>query len=169
MFGLKFMLMVEEIERLKILEQQLGSARLKGKKECIRCGFCCNKRTCVPSPKELYKIAEFLRLSAKDCINKYFAIAETVGVYFVKPLGENIKDLGGKYIPDRRTYNEGACIFLEKNNGVYSCKIYSVRPTSARIGNCWDDIEKEIGSSSWQGDILEKEFGIIVNEEEEEE
>lgn len=55
-------------------------------------------------------------------------------MYYVKPAGENIRDLTGQFIPYDRTYNEGKCVFLDDNN---LCEIYLVRPHTARIMECW--------------------------------
>lgn len=147
-----------EINRLKRLEKKMGSARLKGKTHCIKCGYCCYKRTCIPTPKELKKIAKFLKLTAKELINKYYVIDRlNNSVYFIKPVGKNIKDLVGKFIPSNRTFKEGRCIFLNKTN---KCEIYVVRPNSAKNMKCWKDEEFESSSKSWEGDKLKKEFGI---------
>lgn len=154
-----FMQKFEESERLTRLEDNMKSARILGKKFCVKCGFCCHKRTCIPNPEEVKKIAEFLKLTTKELINKYFSVDwDSDFGYYVKPLGENIKDLGGKFIPDERTWNEGKCIFLTKEN---LCKIYSIRPKSAKLQECWRKVEvKEDTRISWKGNILKKEFKI---------
>ncbi len=155
-----------EMERVRVneLEKRLKSARVLGKTNCVKCGHCCNKRTCIPTPNELKKIAKFLKLTTKELIDKYYAIDTgyiTDGIYYVKPLGENIKDLGGKFIPNSRTFDEGKCIFLTKNN---LCKIYSVRTQSAKGMECWNkqvnsDGDKKRLVIAWDGK-LKKEFKI---------
>ncbi len=159
--------MFGEDSRLVELEKELKPAHLRGESKCVKCGFCCHKRTCIPTPEELKKIAEFLKLTPKELINKFFAIDTRFEEdYYVKPLGENIKDLAGKFIPAERTYNEGKCIFLDKDN---NCKIYPVRPITARTQKCWKDNDasekRERTLSSWKNKVLEKEFGIKVKED----
>lgn len=127
----------------KSLKEQFKTAKDLGEKHCVKCGFCCYKRTCVPTPIELKKIAIFLRLSIKNTIKKYYCVdrQDSSNIYFVKPAGINQLDLLGRYIPSDRTYYEGKCIFLDKNN---LCKIYSVRPNTARILECWNNNSEEI-------------------------
>ena len=156
-----------EGDRLNRLEQEMKSARILGKKECVRCGFCCHKRTCIPMPNDIKKTAKFIKLTPIELINKYYSIdKQSSGSddYYVKPLGENIKDLAGKFIPDDRTFNEGKCIFLEQDGKRTKCKIYSVRPLSAKLMECWNKDDKckqhqEI-YNSWKGNQLKKQFGI---------
>lgn len=151
---------MDETERLEKLEIKLGSARLKKVKHCLKCGFCCNRRPCIPTPDELIEIANFLKLDVKTCINKYFAIDIDVkeNIYFLKPVGINTKDLAGKFIPSDRTYNEGDCIFLDKNR---ECKIHKVRPKSAKECNCWEEKETKYNPTIfWKNNQLLKRFCI---------
>jgi Fe-S-cluster containining protein len=157
-----FMRGFEEKARLLVLEQEMQSGRLLKSNKCLKCGFCCCRRTCIPTPDELKKIAEFLGLKPTKLIKTYFAIDRTDSTYYVKPLGENIKDLAGKFIPDYRTFNEGKCIFLDDKN---LCKIYPVRPRSAQILECWN-FDKHSGEpdiselDAWEGNELLKQFNI---------
>ena len=154
-----------EIERLEELKKKkMNPAHLRGKKECVKCGFCCHKRTCIPSPTELKKIAEFLKMGLNETIKKYFAFDKNATYFYfhLKPLGKNILDLGGQFIPANRTWNEGKCIFLDEKN---KCKIYLVRPKSARTQECWkenknyDKETKEL-NELWKESKLAKEFEI---------
>lgn len=166
MFGI--LKRIEEGERLEKLKLELNPADLQKKKQCVMCGFCCNCRTCIPTPKEIKKIAEFLNISVKDIINKYYAIDKN-GKYYnlhIRPLGKNILDLGGKFIPSDRTWNEGACIFLDENN---KCKIHEVKPKSAKIMKCWEDNQEEVEKNckvlnkSWEDKSFLEELGFEVN------
>jgi len=132
----------QEYERLKTLKQQFKTAKDLGVKECVKCGWCCNRRTCIPTPEEFKKIAEYLRLSVQECIKKYFCVDKQSSDDFcyVKPAGVNQQDLIGKFIPCDRTYNEGKCVFLVDNN---LCKIHDVKPLSAKLLECWNDNENE--------------------------
>lgn len=159
MFG--FMRQEREYTRLEILRDKLKPATIRGVKHCVKCGFCCHCRTCIPTPNELKKIAKFLKLTPIQLIKRYYAIDRfsSDNIYYVKPVGINIKDLAGKFIPSERTFNEGPCIFLRKSN---LCKIYPVRPKSARNVNCWE--EKEGNPKKlikfWEGNQLLKQFKI---------
>ena len=165
---------IEEQERLAKLKIKMNPADLQKKKKCVMCGFCCNCRTCIPTPTEAEKIAEFLKISVKEMINKYYAIDKN-GKYYnfhIKPLGKNILDLGGKIIPDERTWNEGACVFLNENN---KCKIHKVKPKSAQIMRCWEDNEEEtkkedkVLNKSWENKSFLKNLGFDLEKPKEEE
>lgn len=165
------MRMDRETHRLEELKKKLKPALDRKLNYCVKCGFCCNMRTCVPTPDELKKIAKYLKLTTKELINKFYAIdRQSFGdIYYVKPVGENIKDLSGKFIPSNRTYNEGKCIFLDKNN---NCKIHKVKPKIAVMLKCWlenddnynkktDELEKKKKTiDSWKPNRLKDEFGI---------
>ena len=133
-----FMKEFEEQFRLERLEKKLGSARLIQENHCVSCGFCCKKRTCIPSPDELVDIAEYLKTTPEKLISTKFVIDRLTfkSPYFVKPAASNITDLVGKFVPSDRTFNEGTCVFLKKNN---RCEIYYVRPKSAKVMECWND------------------------------
>jgi len=152
-------------ERLLWLEHILGSARLKGNKGCVQCGFCCHAKSCIPMPDELVRIADFLKLTPRRLIQKYYIIDcnDFEEGYFVRPAGRDVMDLVGDFVPAERTYTEGRCIFLEKNN---MCRIYPVRPLSTRIQRCWLKDKSEVHEpksrifSSWKGDVLKNRFGF---------
>ena len=120
---------IRETERQMELEKKFPTAQKLGLDYCNKCGYCCHRRPCVPTPDEFEKIAEFLDLTPGQLIHKYYAIDSYHDIYFLKPIGINQKDLVGKYIPGYRTFNEGKCIFLTEDN---LCEIYDVRPQSAK-------------------------------------
>jgi len=108
---------------------------MKRKTKCQKCGSCCQWRTCIPTPSELEEIAKFFKITIEGLIEKYFCIdIIQEDIFYVKPAGINQTDLLGKFIPSRRTWNEGKCIFLTDDN---LCKIYEVRPKTAKIQKCW--------------------------------
>ena len=150
-------LKANEIERLEELKFILKPAFLRGEKKCVMCGYCCHRKTCIPTPNELKKIAEFFRMTPQKLIKKYFAIDIYKGIYHVRPIGINIKDLKGKFIPADRTYGEGKCIFLDKKN---RCKIQEVKPKQAKSMKCWVKTKPFDVLKYWKGNQLLKQFGI---------
>ena len=97
MFGY-FQQMIE-MERLQKLADKMQPAFKQGKTECIQCGWCCHKRTCIYTPEEIKELATYLNLDPITLINTKFAIDRNNGVYYPKPLGLNSLDLAGKFIP----------------------------------------------------------------------
>ena len=112
------------------------------KSDCRQCGECCIKRVCTPTPDEIKRIAAFLELPILEAIKKYFAIDQLDDdpTLFLRPLAKNILDLGGKFIPNYKTFNEGECIFLTKNN---ICSIHEVKPKIGLLHKCWEEDDEE--------------------------
>lgn len=141
------------------------SAVMKGKTYCLRCGMCCMQRPCIPTPKEFYKIAKFLKMSPKNTLEKYFvidALAEGE-TKFIFPAKTTQLDITGKYISSNRTFDKGYCVFYDKKKKI--CKIYSVRPKMARITNCWDGKDGNSNESikQWK-DFDFSKLNIIFND-----
>ena len=141
-----------------------------GKKECIRCGYCCLQRPCIPTPTEFEVIAKFLGLTLSDTLKKFFVIdaLESGGTKFVFPAKDTQLDITGQYVPWRRTYDEGYCIFYDKKE--HKCKIWPVRPETARVQNCWDkrsdeEIDKTIEQTlkAWENFDFSK-LGIDIED-----
>lgn len=147
-----------ESDRLHGLRAKLRPAEMRGAKGCVQCGYCCNVRSCIPTPDELVVIAEFLKVSTEALIDEYFVI--DVGDdtnYFLKPAGENTLEYVGEFLPASETFGEGACVFLKENK----CKIYEVRPKSARQVECWNKDEELFDAKpSWADDQLQKRFDM---------
>jgi len=162
-----FMRQTEEALNMQKLERKLQSARLVGADHCLKCGFCCHRRSCIPSPDEIPMIALFLKMSVDELLAKHYAV-DRLGwrqPYHVKPVGENTKEFAGSFIPSHRTFDEGKCIFLRKSrNGLFRCEIYPVRPASARAAECWNEQDKrptvDDTMKEWEGEKLKKIFGI---------
>lgn len=157
-------------EKMKSLEMELKSARILGKNKCVLCGFCCIRRTCIPHPNDIKKIADFLKISVKEMINKYFVIDTDEGIYYLRPAGKNNKIYTGKFLPADATYDEGKCLFLIKDKirnkcmprlWSHKCRIHKVKPKSALECECWNE-EKESDDSKewWNHNVLKKRFGI---------
>ena len=147
------------------LEKKLGSARLLGKTECLRCGFCCHRKPCVPTPDEIPKIAEYLHLSVQDFISKYMLVDRMPAdsSYYLRPVGAMTRDLAGKFLPADRSFHDGPCIFLQKSDDGYLCQIHPVKPESAKNGDCWNIWMEQHGLDflhAWEHDELKKIFGL---------
>jgi Fe-S-cluster containining protein len=165
---------LQEQQRLRLLREEFITAEDLNKNHCVNCGFCCHKRSCIPTPDELVKIAEHLKLSPKECIEKYFCIdfnMEYGKVYYVKPTGINTKHKVGKLLSCRETYNEGKCIFLTDKN---KCLIHDVKPQQAKDHKCWEDMNEKLVVAktavlinSWKGNVLKERFGIEFEEDDE--
>ncbi len=156
----------ENYTYLTQLEKELGSARIKGETYCLQCGFCCHRRTCIPTPQEIFVIADYLKMTPKDMINKYFMIdthRDSSGVYYLRPLGVNVTKYAGKIVPDLETYTEGKCIFLTEEN---NCAIHPVKPKAAKEVECWTE-DTSINVEEWKDNQLKKHFGIDGEELEE--
>lgn len=142
---------VEEDARVAELMKHFKTAKKAGVKYCLKCGFCCNKRSCIPTPDELRQVAKYLDCTTTELIKKYYCVDARGITVFVKPAGVNQKDLVGQFIPWKRTFNEGKCIFLDKDN---TCKIYEVRPKTARTMECWTE-RGEVWEDDYWDELME--------------
>lgn len=145
--------------RAQSLEESMGSARIAGKTNCIKCGFCCAHRPCIPHPDDMAKIAKHLKLSVIETINKYFTIDYYDGIFVLKVAGVNTQRYAGMYLPDLASWNEGQCVFLDKVGEKYKCKIQVVKPKGGRLVKCWEDATYK-ASDWWEKDVLKKRFNI---------
>jgi len=114
MFG--FLMACDYQDWLKTLEGKRACDI--NKKTCQRCGHCCAKRPCIPTPRELHKIADFLGIPTKEAVKKYFLIdsfsSSPDGDKFIFPCKDTQTDITGQYIEAERTYDKGYCIFYDK-------------------------------------------------------
>lgn len=139
-------------EWLGRLEQELQPAYLQGKQECVQCGLCCARRPCIPTPDELKAIAEFLGMELEEAVGKYFVGDRLNGsnVEYIFPAKHSQKDIVGTYLPWRRTFDEGYCIFFDEE--VRACTIEAVKPASAKNQKCWVISDTgPIALESWSG------------------
>lgn len=84
--------------------------------ECKRCGCCCTGIDLPYDPKSRFEIADYLGLTLKETIEKYY--------------GRITKD--GKYI-EFQSHKRNPCPFLSSDSQKQkSCKIYPVRPYGCR-------------------------------------
>jgi len=128
------------------LRLKLNPASLQNKTECVKCGYCCHQRACIPTPFEFLNICEFLELTPEEAFKKYFVIDYYGGLLspiydstkFIFPVAKD--QTPGKLLSDEETFTTGGCIFLDNNN---HCKIYKVRPQTARQMKCWVKTSRE--------------------------
>jgi len=145
---------------LRRLHKASETAEKLGLTECNRCGFCCARRPCIPTPDELKIIADYLGMDVKDMIAKYF-VADRLGgksTEFIFPAKKSQLDITGTFIEWDRTYDTGYCVFYDEEKR--ECKIYEVRPQNARDTNCWeskDSTDKTL--EKWE-DVDLEDFGI---------
>ena len=146
------------IAEAKRLERELGTARFKGEKHCLRCSWCCRIRPGVPAPEELEAIAAHLGLTTEDCIDQFFTIDRRGDIYYLKVVGTRSKIHAGAFLPSEDTFDEGPCVFLDGKN----CKIYEVRPKECREMQCWNEDGKssKAARDTWRPDKLKTVFGI---------
>jgi Fe-S-cluster containining protein len=121
---------------------------------CIRCGYCCITRTCIPHPNEMPIIAKFLKLTTQELISQYMVGDELGGHYFLRWANIIQLDLLGKFLPLDRTYDVGQCIFY--NEEKRECKIYPVCPEDAKLCECWSDKKLVKSENFWKKGDLEK-------------
>lgn len=140
--------LLQEQARLKQLRLTFKTAEDLKQTSCVCCGYCCHRRSCIPSPQEVVKIAEFLKLTIEEMIEKYFVIDTMDGtLFYIKPVGENRLYLRGRIPSAEETFNEGKCIFLDENN---KCKIHPVKPREAQEKKCWEKDESSYeGNKTW--------------------
>jgi len=166
---------------VETLAKELQPAFKKGLEYCIKCGWCCVRRACVPSVEDMVKIALFLEITVKELISKYYIIdtltVDNVGkVYFPRHANQKQTDLVGQFLSDERSFDLDKCIFQDDD---YKCKIYSAKTKQAMSMECWnqgEDAVKEIDKRSekmfaeWKSSnlLIDNGFDGAKMEEEEE-
>jgi len=129
-------------------EREHQSAEKLGLKECVRCGLCCLRRPCIPLPSEMKSIADFLGLEVEELAKKYTTVDKTRGAdYFLRWIKAGQEDIAGEFMPWERTYDEGYCVFYSEEEKI--CRIYPVRPADARMQNCWEELDQEAVSATF--------------------
>ena len=146
------------VEWVRALEKELHPAVLQGKTECVRCGLCCARRPCIPTPDELRAIAEFLGMGLEEAVKTYFVGDRLRDVELIFPAKHTQKDVVGEFISARRTFDEGYCIFFDEEER--TCTIHAVKPTSAKDYKCWEDTDTTTPAlEAWQGEDITS-YGI---------
>jgi Fe-S-cluster containining protein len=83
--------------------------------KCHRCGKCCTEAGLPYDPEKIHDIAEYLGMTVKDVIDKYYG---------------SPADDGQNWIPDWT--KRRPCPFLKREGSIYACGIYPVRPGQCR-------------------------------------
>lgn len=124
-----------DVHIAQISSKHLSAARTRAKK-CLRCGLCCYQFPCIPRPKEIVPVANYLGLTLNELIKKYMVInTADCRTYFLRWAKHGQEDITGHLMPPLRTYDRGYCIFYNKTEK--TCLIHPVRPKEARAVNCW--------------------------------
>jgi Fe-S-cluster containining protein len=126
--------------------------------ECVRCGWCCALRTCVPTPDEIPAIAGYLGLTVEELVKTYMVGDSMMGHEFLRFANTAQTDVLGQYLDTWRTYDKGVCL-LYRDGG---CAIYPVRPADARTTACWEKGNKNDrykAMEAWADGDMEK-FGV---------
>ena len=84
--------------------------------KCQQCGKCCRELGLPYDPKSCFNMADFLKISVKEVIEKYY--------------GEWSED-GSEWKPN--DHKRTPCPFLESSDDIYFCEIYSVRPKGCKL------------------------------------
>lgn len=157
---------IEQAGFLEKKERELQSARVTGKTECQKSGFCCYQRPAVPTPNEVREIAAYLKLTTKDFIKKYLTIdKDRNSIYHLRFVSQDYLETAGRFLINYETFNRKPCVFLTEK---HLCQIQDVKPKQCQEHSCW---QKGLGfkaENQWENNILEIEFGIDGKEQEEE-
>jgi len=149
------MLRAEYVDWVKKLERDLQPAVLQGKTECVRCGLCCARRPCIPTPDELKAIAEFLGMELEEVVKTYF-VGDRLGsgdIEYIFPAKHTQKDIVGEFVSARRTFDKGYCIFFDEEKK--TCTIHEVKPTSAKDSKCWENVDTATPAlETWRGEDI---------------
>lgn len=107
-----------------------------GALKCQRSGMCCNARPGALDNKDIVNIARYLKIEESELCEKYLCVDRIEDV-IILPIRKGQEDLAGKAVPEERTFDSGACIFLtEFVNGLKlietKCDIHDVKPKGCR-------------------------------------
>jgi len=139
---------VEAVRRERELRRP---ASMRGEDHCIRCGWCCFGRTCVPTPEEVEQIAAHLGMTVREMVEKYMVADSWCGHYFLRWANTAQTDILGSYLTADRSFDLGDCILFDKEKG---CLIYDVLPEDARRAGCLSNHSGDgrTATKSWQGE-----------------
>lgn len=159
---------IDQQDFLQKKEHELQSARLLGKTECQKSGFCCYQRPATPTPDEVNQIAQYLNLTTETFIQKYLTIDKNrkdFSIYHFRFISKDYPETAGRFLENSETFNREPCIFLSKDR---LCQIQDVKPRQCREHTCWLKKSGFVAENEWGNNILEINFGINGQEKEEE-
>jgi len=125
-------------------------------KSCQRCGFCCLRQPCVPTPKEFKEIAAYFKMSPQQFFKESAVVSQDISngfSFFVMWARETQEDFAGSFLPDYRTFDIGYCIFYDKLKR--ACIMHEVVPQSAKQTKCWEKKQKPFNITWTVEDIKE--------------
>lgn len=92
---------------------------------------------CATHPEDLKRIADFLNLSLRECLKRYFILdyySMNEGDWFYicpKRKGDTTNIANYQWAFD----SERPCIFLTEDN---KCQIHGIQPKEGRLFKCWE-------------------------------
>lgn len=151
---------------LKSESRERPCAKELKKKKCVKCGYCCAIKPCIPTPDELKKIAKFLNLPVIEAVKTFFVCDsnESGGDNkYILPAKKSQTDILATFVDAARQCDTSYCIFFDEKTR--DCKIYPIRPLTAKQLKCWienedQDTRLESAILSWQDEDLTK-WGIL--------
>lgn len=160
-------------EKFRKLRRRLRPAWDRGKHECVRCGWCCSKRTCALIPDEVELLAKYLGEPLEKTVRTHLVIDRLSyndrDYYFLRVAAQNISSFAGKPVPYAMTFDEGPCIFLDHRDSLSSCRIHEVGLHQTKAGACWVNTSQEevreydrYFFEKWEGNILQMRFGLKI-------
>lgn len=117
----------------------LNPAKDRGVGHCVRCGWCCAKRTCGVTPEEVIRISNYLGMSTFKFIRTYMVgdMTPEDQIPYLRFANTAQKHLVGRFLPVLDTYATGQCIMYDISKK--ECRIYVVAPKEAKDYKCWQE------------------------------
>ncbi len=112
-------------------------ADFQGRQGCVRCGFCCMRKACIPTPEELVTIAGYFQMQDKQFFNVYMVVDIHQDIRHPRFANTKQYDVTGMLLEPLRTYDQGQCLMYSEEQR--ECTIYAVQPKHAKVYQCWTD------------------------------
>lgn len=154
-----------EKQRLDELEEHLNSAKIQGKEKCVRSGYCCYKKPCIPTPDEIVSIAQHLKLDINDFINRYCVIdvmpnSKKINTYHLTLAGINTQKYAGKFLTGKQTFNQGHCVFYSEEGKFCQLHESGTKPRTGKEFDCTQLGDSFCPIDSWNENQLLSRFKI---------
>ncbi len=144
-------------ERLQELRSKLPpSAYDLGVNYCTNCTFCCWGSPCKLVEKDIFIIAEHLKIDPYEFFRKHLTVYIVNNKYYVvTPIRHQQRQYAGKVIPVKCFFDmDSTCIFLDEKTR--KCTIHDIKPSGGRNGGCWKDPPPSIEQYYWKRKDLKK-------------